>query len=106
MNINITKDIKKLCDICYQVGYLGAAIDKDWSNECADTICAYITDLFNAKRMYINILETSTLELIEKYKDAQKLVIDEYSTDFQKDKRKLEEEIEKYQKLINSKDER
>ena len=48
--MNITEDIKRLCDICYEIGYIGAMCDKDFADEWADGITNYITELFLAKR--------------------------------------------------------
>lgn len=45
---DITKDIKRLGDVCCMVGYLGASVDKIWANSYSDDIVEYINDLFVA----------------------------------------------------------
>lgn len=43
---DVTKDIRRLGDVCCMVGYLGASVDKLWANTYSDTIVEYINDLF------------------------------------------------------------
>lgn len=48
--MNITEDMKRLSDICYKVGFIGASRDDDIGDEFADDIVGYIAELFSAKR--------------------------------------------------------
>ena len=50
----ITEDLKRLCDICHDLGYIGSLADEHYhdsrGSDKADRVCEYITELFNAKR--------------------------------------------------------
>lgn len=48
--MNITEDIKRLGDICYKVGFIGASRDDEIGDGFSDDIVGYIAELFNAKR--------------------------------------------------------
>ena len=51
--MNITEDVKRLGEICYAVGYLGAIADDKYNDglgsDLSDTVVEYIAELFNAK---------------------------------------------------------
>lgn len=83
---DITKDVKRLCDICYQVGYMGAVIDRVWSDDAADNICEYITDLFNAKRDdEVDMIPVETYEReINELKDQVERLRDMYQMEHMK----------------------
>ena len=49
----ITEDVKRLCDICRDLGYIGSLADEHYhdstGSDIADEAVQYITELFNAK---------------------------------------------------------
>lgn len=50
----ITEDIARMCNVCRDLGYIGALADEYYhdatGSDIADEITTYITDLFNAIR--------------------------------------------------------
>ena len=50
----ITEDVKRLCDICHDLGYIGSLADEYYHDSRgstkADRVVQYITELYNAKR--------------------------------------------------------
>lgn len=48
--MNITVDAKRLCDVCYTVGYVRGIMNSEDGDECTDNIMFYIKDLFAAKQ--------------------------------------------------------
>ena len=50
----ITKDITRMCNVCRDLGYIGALADEYYhdstGSDMADEITTYITELFNAIR--------------------------------------------------------
>lgn len=50
----ITEDIVRMCNVCRDLGYIGALADEHYhdstGSDIADEITTYITELFNAKR--------------------------------------------------------
>ena len=50
----ITEDIKRMCNVCRDLGYIGALADEYYhdstGSDIADEITTYITELFNSIR--------------------------------------------------------
>ena len=50
----ITEDIARMCNVCRDLGYIGALADEYYhdstGSDIADEITTYITELFNVKR--------------------------------------------------------
>ena len=50
----ITEDIKRMCNVCRDLGYIGALADEYYhdstGSDKADEITTYITELFNSIR--------------------------------------------------------
>ena len=50
----ITEDITRMCNVCRDLGYIGALADEYYhdstGSDIADEITTYITELFNAVR--------------------------------------------------------
>lgn len=50
----ITEDITRMCNVCRDLGYIGALADEYYhdstGSDIADEITTYITELFNAIR--------------------------------------------------------
>ena len=81
--MNITEDIKRLGDVCYKVGYIGASRDDDIGDEFADDIVGYIAELFNAKSAE-PIGDYVTVETYETEVNELKSIIEEKNREIER----------------------
>ena len=81
--MNITEDIKRLGDVCYKVGFIGASRDDHIGDEFADDIVGYIAELFNAKRAE-SIGDYVTVETYETEVNELKSIIEEKNKEIER----------------------
>lgn len=84
--MNITEDIKRLGDICYKVGFIGASRDDEIGDGFSDDIVGYIAELFNAKRAELKgiIGDYVTVETYETEVNELKSIIEEKNKEIER----------------------
>lgn len=81
--MNITEDIKRLGDVCYKVGFIGASRDDEIGDGFADDIVGYIAELFNAKRAE-SVGDYVTVETYETEVNELKSIIEEKNKEIER----------------------